>query len=87
MKKSIWSISLFFDDEKSKLMFKKDYNNVDSIVKDFKLSKTFLYNSCRKDKYKEKSRKDKLISKKYNRIKIEKKTFNKDGSFVFSHFG
>lgn len=87
MKKAIWTISLFFDDEKSKLMFKKDYNKVDDIIKDFKLSKTFLYNCCRKDKYIENSRKDKSTSKKYNRMKIEKKTFNKDGSFVFRHFG
>ena len=35
MKKAIWTISLFFDDEKNKLMFKKDYSNVNNITKDF----------------------------------------------------
>jgi len=87
MKQSIWTISLFFDDKKTKLLFKKDYNKVNEIIKDFNLSKTFLYNCCRKDKYIENSRKEKSTAKKYNRIKIEKKTFNKDGSFVCNHFG
>ena len=28
MKKAVWTISLFLDDEKTKLIFKKDYDNV-----------------------------------------------------------
>ena len=87
MKKAIWKISLYFDDEKNKLMFEKDYINVNKIIEDFNFSKTFLYNCCRKDKYREDSRKTKLISNKYNRIKIQKKTFNKDGSFIINSFG
>ena len=46
MKKAIWTISIYFDDEKTKLMFEKEYKNVNEIIKEFKLSKYFLYDCC-----------------------------------------
>ncbi len=72
MKKCIWLISVYFDDEKNNLMFMKEYNNILEIKKEFNLGKSFLYECC--------------SNKKYKRLKIEKKTFDKDGNFIKTSF-
>ena len=85
MKKCIWLISVYFDDEKEKLMFMKEYNNILEIKKEFNLGKSFLYECCGNKKYKTDSRKSKILEK-YKRLKIEKKTFNKEGDFIKTTF-
>ena len=87
MRKSSWKITIYFDDEKTKILFSKEYNNTFDLMTDLNLSKTFLYNCCRNDKYKSESRKCKHTNKKYNRLKIIKETFSKDGSSIISSFG
>lgn len=84
MKTCIWTIKLYSDDEKTKLLFEKDYKNVNEIVKDFKLSKNFLYNSCRKDKYRNDSVRKNYVNKKYNRMSIIKQSFTKNGTKINS---
>ncbi len=85
MKKCIWLISVYFDDEKNNLMFMKEYNNILEIKKEFNLGKSFLYECCSNKKYKSNSRKSKILNK-YKRLKIEKKTFDKDGNFIKTSF-
>lgn len=85
MKKCIWLISVYFDDEKNNLMFMKEYNNILEIKKEFNLGKSFLYECCSNNKYKSNSRKSKILNK-YKRLKIEKKTFDKDGNFIKTSF-
>lgn len=87
MKKAEWIMYLYFDDEKTNLIFEKKYSNVDSILKDFNLSKTFLYNCCRLDKYKKDSRKIKHTNSKYKRLKIIKKNIHKNGEITTTSFG
>lgn len=85
MKKCVWLISLYFDDEKTNLMFQKEYNNILEIKKEFNLGKSFLYECCGNKKYNSNSRKSNILNK-YKRLKIEKKTFNKDGDFINTTF-
>lgn len=85
MKKCIWSISVFFDDDKNNLMFMKEYNNILEIKKEFNLGKSFLYECCSNKKYNKQSRKSKIINK-YKRLKIEKKTFDRNGDFIITFF-
>ena len=86
MKTASWTISLFFNDEKTNVVLKKNYNNVNEIQKDFKLTKTFLYNCCRKDKYKKDSRKIKHTNSKYKRLKIVKQNIHKNGEITINSF-
>ena len=85
MKKCLWIISVYFDDERKKMLFQKEYNNTLEIKKEFNLGKSFLYECCNKEKYKVGSRKSKILNK-YNRLSIERKTFNKDGKFIITSF-
>tara|TARA_S200002703_G_scaffold23179_1_gene19981 strand:- start:178 stop:441 length:264 start_codon:yes stop_codon:yes gene_type:complete len=85
MKKCIWLISLYFDDEKTILMFQKEYKNILEIKKEFNLGKSFLYECCNNKKYKKDSRKSNILEK-YKRLTIEKKTFDKQGNFIKSSF-
>jgi len=85
MKKCIWSISLYSDDEKTNLLFIKDYNNISEIQKEFKLNKSFLYECCSKKKYNTNSRKINTL-KKYKRLLINKKTYKKSGEYITTTF-
>jgi hypothetical protein len=85
MKKAIWTISIYFDDKKTKLMFQKDYKNVNEIIKEFKLSKYFLYDCCLEKRLNPNSRKRNIMEK-YKRLKIIKKSFNKSGEYKISSF-
>jgi|TARA_R110000823_G_scaffold192052_1_gene323738 hypothetical protein len=85
MKKAIWTISIYFDDEKTKLMFEKEYKNVNEIITEFKLSKYFLYDCCLEKTFKRNTRKRNVLNK-YKRIKIQKKLFTKSGDFKLSTF-
>ena len=82
MKSCIWKITIYLDDEKTKMLFEKEYKNTDEVIKDFNFSKTFLYNCCRKDKYRNDSRKLKHTNSKYNRMKIMKISKRKDGDII-----
>ena len=85
MKRCLWTIKMFLDDNKNNLLFRKEYKNIKNIMEDFKLKKSFLYECCEENKYKPNSRKSKIIEK-YKRIVIEKKTFDKDNNFVLKTF-
>ena len=82
MIKNNWKISVFYDDEKTKLLFTKEYKNVKEITKDFNLTRNFLYDFSRWQKNGvclSTSRKQKCIQK-YKRIIIEKSRKLKDGT-------
>ena len=85
MKKCLWIIRYYFDDEKEKLLFKREYKNIMEIQEDFNLGKSFLYECCNEDKYKSNSRKSKIIQK-YKRLTIEKRTFDKQNNYISSIF-
>lgn len=84
-----WNIKVYFDNQKTILLFEKNYNNVKEILKDFKgLKRDFLYDCCKNERYgftNKISRKFKSLEK-YRKLEIRKKTFKKDGSFKESLF-
>tara|TARA_S200002703_G_scaffold10939_1_gene10094 strand:- start:4704 stop:4940 length:237 start_codon:yes stop_codon:yes gene_type:complete len=76
---------VYFDEERTKMLFQKEYNNILEIKKDFNLGKSFLYECCNKEKYKVNSRKSKMLNK-YNRLSIERKTYDKHGNYKITSF-
>ena len=84
-----WIIKVYFDNEKKKLLFEKNYNSVKDILKDFKgLKRDFLYDCCKNERYgftNKISRKFKSLEK-YRKLEIIKTTFKKDGSSKTSLF-
>lgn len=77
MKTATWIIELYSDDEKTQLLFKKQYNNVQDITLDWSgLKKEFLYN-CMKPARVNNIRKNKTYYK-MKRIKITKTTHYKN---------
>ena len=86
MKKCLWIIRLYFDDEKKNLMFQKEYNNVADIQRDFEFRKSFLYDCCRDGKMSSGSQKISCL-KKYKRLEIIKRTYRKNGNVQISQFG
>ena len=85
MKRCLWLISVYFDDDKIKLLFQKEYKNILEIKKEFNLGKSFLYECCGNKKYNKGSRKANIL-KKYKRISIERKTFDREGNFTLTSF-
>lgn len=85
MRKTIWTIELFYDNNKQKLLFKKQFDSVKQI-KEYGfvgLSSNFLYDFERKLNCGllnlDTSKKKKCLIK-YKRFIITKQYFNKDGS-------
>lgn len=78
MVKSQYLVSVYRDDERTKLFFSGHFVNVDEVLEHLpQLNKSFLYNINR---FKENSRKNKYMDK-YKRISIIKKTGDKNYYF------
>tara|TARA_R110002012_G_scaffold249584_3_gene427177 strand:- start:1492 stop:1734 length:243 start_codon:yes stop_codon:yes gene_type:complete len=76
-----FSIQFFSDDDKTKLLYKKNFKSCDEIIKDgFNISKSFLY-KCTSSKYKHNS------SDKFKRMRIIKTTFYNNREDKISVFG
>ena len=84
---SKWIIKYYVDDEKTKLLFSKEYKNVKEILKDWiGLSRNFLYDFPRwqeKGILNSNSRKKKSIEK-YKKLEIIKTTYHSAGNVVQS---
>jgi len=62
MKTATWTIYIYADENKTDLLFERDYINVDGIIKDFKITKSFLYN-CMKPERLDTARKRKIVTR------------------------
>jgi len=89
MIKSNWLIKVYYDDNKTKLLFEKEYKNVKEITQDFKgLTRNFLYDFGRWQKNgvcTENSRKKKCLEK-YKRLIIIKTRVLKDNTIKTETF-
>ena len=76
-----FTVQFFTDDDKTKLLYKKDFKSCDEIIKDgFNISKSFLY-KCTSNKYNHNS------NNKFKRVRIIKTTFYNNKEDRVSVFG
>ena len=77
MKTATWTIYMYSDQSKTDLLFERIYKNVDEIVKDFKMTKSFIYNCMKPDRIDNK-RRNKIFNRMKN-IKITRVLHLKNG--------
>lgn len=76
-----FTVQFFTDDDKTKLLYKKDFGSCDEIIKDgFNISKSFLY-KCTSPNY------NHICSDKFKRMRIIKTTYYTNRENKISVFG
>lgn len=80
MKSATWTIYVYSDDDNTDLIFERVYKNVDEITKDFKLTKSFIYNCMKPERINNK--KKAKITERMKRIKITSILHLKTGDVI-----
>lgn len=81
MKTNTWIIEVYFDDDRTNLLFTKKYKNINEIKSDFNLKSDWFYDIFRRKDRNYKTYKTSFINK-FKRIVIHKTQHRKDGDIT-----